>query len=139
MRISLLGVLLVACQPLRMSGSGPSISTSSSTSPTASTPPPVPPFCILKVHGAALETGDGKPVVLHGIDVPTIKVMEASGELPETRLRALAATGAQLVRLPITDEEFTAPFIPEKVLPFADLAKLLGIACWQTCCFSMRS
>ncbi len=115
-------LMLAACRPLRMSGSAP-----------IATPHP-PPFCALKVNGATLQNSQGNTIALHGAALPTLKAMAISGESPEARLRALAAAGAQLVRLPITDEEFNAPFVPEKLLPFTDLANELGmvvVLSWQ--------
>ena len=115
-------VVLVACQTGRTKGAA-----------TVATPP-VPTFCALKVNGATLQDVNGNSVVLHGATLPTLRAMEASGESPAARVRTLADAGAKLVRLPVTDEEFNAPFMPEKVLPFADVANQLGmvvILSWQ--------
>lgn len=110
-------------QPLRMAGASPM-------------PAPQPPaFCALKTVGAQIQTPSGQAITLHGVDLPSIKEMETDPQQPiEARLKALAAAGAQLVRLPITDQEFSAPFIPEKVLPLSDMANRLGmvvVLTWQ--------
>jgi len=120
-------VSLSACrfqpQPLRMAGA----------SPMPAPPPPV--FCALKTVGAQIQTPNGQAITLHGVDLPSIKEMEADTQQSiEARLKGLAAAGAQLVRLPITDQEFSAPFIPEKVLPLSDMANQLGmvvVLTWQ--------
>lgn len=110
-------------QPLRMAGASPM-------------PAPQPPaFCALKTVGAQIQTPSGQALTLHGVDLPSIKEMEADPQQTiEARLKALAAAGAQLVRLPMSDHEFSAPFIPEEVLPLSDMANQLGmvvVLTWQ--------
>lgn len=111
-------LLFAACQPLRVANQ-----------PATSAQPVLPvSFCPLRIVGNEIQTGDGRVVVLQGANLPSISDMDASVDKPEARLRKLAEAGARWVRLPISDEEFTAAFIPEKVLPLADLANQLNMA-----------
>jgi hypothetical protein len=52
----------------------------------------------------------------------------ASGGAPaETRLRTLAAAGAQMVRLAVNVNEVTPTFVPARVVPFVQQANALGM------------
>lgn len=93
----------------------------------ARTPQPAGWQCELSTMGRDIITTNGKNVVLHGANVPSITAMELSGYTWDDRLRDLAAAGAQVVRLPVNFHELTPTFVPAKVLPFIQLANQRGM------------
>ena len=94
----------------------------------AATPTPtVPQYCKLHVDGGLVKDASGQPVLLHGATLPSLIEMNASELKPEQRLRDLAAAGARVVRLAITEREMTPTFVPATVSPFIDQANALGI------------
>ncbi|MCL4506830.1 MAG: glycoside hydrolase family 5 protein [Chloroflexi bacterium] len=83
--------------------------------------------CPLSVMGNDIITPNGRNIVLHGANVPTLTDMEQSGYTWDDRLRDLSYAGAQVVRLPVKFSELTPTFVPAKVAPFVQTANNLGM------------
>ncbi|HEY3290360.1 MAG TPA: cellulase family glycosylhydrolase [Anaerolineae bacterium] len=83
--------------------------------------------CDLTVQGKLIATPNGKRVVLHGANLPTLTEMEDSAYKWEAHLRDLAGANARVVRLPIDVKELTPTFVPSKVVPFVRMANDLGM------------
>jgi hypothetical protein len=98
---------------------------------TAQTPPtPLPqfkPFCALRVEGDAIKGPSGERVVLHGVNLPSIREIEAAGGNAPERIAALAAEGATVIRIAVIDEEITPSYAPDKLLPAVIRANELGV------------
>lgn len=77
--------------------------------------------------GNDIITPNGRNIVLHGANVPTLTDMEQSGYTWDDRLRDLSYAGAQVVRLPVKFSELTPTFVPAKVAPFVQTANNLGM------------
>ncbi|MGQ9815544.1 MAG: cellulase family glycosylhydrolase [Candidatus Roseilinea sp.] len=76
---------------------------------------------------ASIRDEAGRPVVLHGANLPTLTEMAASPYKPANHLRDLANAGAKIVRLRVTDSEITPTFVPGPVTDFVRQANRLGL------------
>ncbi len=84
-------------------------------------------FCRLRVDGASIRDEAGRPVVVHGANLPTLTEMNAGDYKPAARLRDLATAGAKVVRLRVADSEITPTFVPGPVTDFVRQANRLGL------------
>lgn len=96
--------------------------------PAPATPPAVSgPACAISVSGRWLVNAAGERQVFQGVNLPSVKEMEAAGQAPLQRLDEVAAAGAGAVRLAVTDAEVTPTYVPLKLLPMVARAKALGV------------
>ncbi len=94
--------------------------------PLPETPTPTP-YCALSVRGADIVDERGGRVVMHGVDLPTLRAMRDAGQDPDAQLQAAQRAGAAFVRLAVTDAEVTPSFVPLTLLPVVQRANALGL------------
>ena len=120
-------IVLSACGRNAAKAPPTAVTSATQTAGPTSTPQPTGWQCDLRVEGKNIDTPNGKRVVLHGANLPTLTVMENSGYKWDARLSDLAGGNARVVRLAINVKELTPTFVPAKVVPFVRLANDLGM------------
>lgn len=119
--------LLAAAILVASCGRSPAKSTPTITAGPTKTALPSGWQCELTVEGKLISTPNGKRVVLHGANLPTLTEMEKSAYKWEAHLHDLAGANARVVRLPVDVKELTPTFVPAKVAPFVRMANDLGM------------
>jgi hypothetical protein len=88
----------------------------------------------LSVQGNAIVDEAGRPVTLHGVNLPSLREMAEAGIDPMARLQTAAAAGAAVVRLAVYDEEVVPNYVYAKLMPVirrANELDLLVILSWR--------
>jgi Cellulase (glycosyl hydrolase family 5) len=93
----------------------------------ATTPSAGGPACTISVSGRWLVNAAGERQVFQGVNLPSVRDMEAAGRSPVQVLEQVAAAGAGAVRMAVTDQEVTPTYVPLKLLPMVERAKALGL------------
>ncbi len=123
--MTVLMVLVVTISACSRKGAATPESNSATAVPT--TAQPVGWQCDLTVEGNSISLPNGRQVVLHGANLPTLTAMEGSGYKWEARLSDLANMNARVVRLAVSVKELTPTFVPAKVVPFVREANNRGM------------